>query len=140
LKLKLLCRRVFNEEHKKLTSADRVSQTKNKTMTAQTGPYGLDYPPDLEGRVLAAIARNSLSPPAESSARFRTQMLVIGNSPVDSSDEEEEFVCTPVGNNGGAPEPYLTQRGPAETLYLLHNSSQLASPSCHVPRPCVQAR
>jgi hypothetical protein len=93
-------------------------------------PYGLDYPPDLEERVLATIARNKDSPPAESNARFRTEILAIRNSPVDSSDEEEEFVCTPLSaraaTNTAPPtvEPYLTQRGAAETLFLLHNSSQ----------------
>jgi hypothetical protein len=91
-------------------------------MTAQPCPYGLDYPPDLEERVLATIARNKASPAAESNARFRAELLSIRNSPVDSSDEEE-FVCTPIGKEGG-PVQFPTQRGLAETFYLSQNSSQ----------------
>jgi hypothetical protein len=93
-------------------TTDQTLKKKKVINNRDSLDFGLDYPPDLYGRVEAelyerveaTIARNRAESVTESIARFRAELRAIAVD--ESSDEEAQLVCTPP-NNGGD-EPYLT--------------------------------
>jgi hypothetical protein len=112
-----------SDEDPRLTdrALQQLQVNRNNSINRNRG-YGTEYPNlDDDSAVIASaeacLARNSETPEVEI-ARYRKELLILGDDDTSESEAEAEFVCTPM-----APE-LLTQRGACETLFLWMQRSQ----------------